>query len=176
MKAKKPLLLAVLFLALLVVAFILPAAASGQSDNKPVNWASSGENSNRVLHFMPWQGGHSILIMELGDGSIVGHGILVGVKPERAVMHAQALLDHDPFTSNPIDVFRVEGDYRVAEVIMDFGDDPALPFRYFKVVLYDGGEPGTADWESNWVGVDGFGWVLFGEDPPFSNIQVHLGE
>lgn len=40
MKAKKPLLVATIILALLAVALVLPAAATGTSDNEPVAWAN----------------------------------------------------------------------------------------------------------------------------------------
>jgi hypothetical protein len=176
MKVKKPIILAVVILAVLVVTLILPATALGKAEGQAVNWVANGQNSNNTFRAGDWQGGHSVLVKEMPDGTLEGHGFLVGVKPQKSsVVRAIALLNYDPFTMDPIDVFRVEGDYKVAEFVLDFGPDSPLPFRYFKMVLMDGGEPKTADVMQEFMGLGG--WVPMGPPmTPFSNIQIHMGE
>jgi len=175
MKVKNPLLLAALVVALLAVALIMPATASGKAAGKAVNWVANGQNSNNTFHAGDWQGGHSLLVKEMSDGTLVGHAFLVGVKPDPGVIRAIAVLTTDPFTGAPIDVFRNEGGYKIAELVLDFGPDCPLPFRYFKIVLMDGGEPKTADVMEEFMGLGG--WVPFAPPmAPFSNIQIHMGE
>jgi hypothetical protein len=192
MRVKKPLLLAALVLALLVVALILPAAASGANDNKAVNWVSSSGNSNNDLIeapdwwvpteeepvWAPWQGGHSILAKEMPDGSLVGHMTLIGVKPfPPYTLHSTTLLNIDPYTNLPIDVFREVGGLKEAEIVavFDLGGYP-VPVR---LILRDGGEPPkTADLQAVWIG-GASGWEPFGGAgfaPSVSNIQIHMGE
>jgi hypothetical protein len=199
MKAKKPLLLAVLVLALLAVALILPAVASAKGkpenpgDNKAVNWVSSGENANNDFIeapdwwvpteeepvWVPWQGGHSILAKEMPDGSLVGHMTISGIKPfPPYTLHSTTLLNFDPYTLDPIDVFTEDDDgIKTAEIVavFDLGGLPVLA----KFILTDGGEPPkSADLEEVWIGGES-GWEPFGgggSAPSISNIQIHMGE
>jgi hypothetical protein len=53
MKGKKPLLLAVLVVALLAVGLIVPVAAFGANPNQPVNWVTGNYNTNSV--YLPWE-------------------------------------------------------------------------------------------------------------------------
>jgi len=199
MKAKKPFLLAALIVALLIVALVVPAGASAKqepNDNKPVNWASHGENTNNFFHDddLVFQGGHSVLIKELTDESLVGHAVWFMSKPAPFVMRTNSFLSEDPWiggTSWTVfgeEDLMVDGEmvhFKTAEFAMDFGDAEGLPFRYYKLKLYDGGEPKTKDLEANWVGVvlpDGSGmWVEYTpegspvEIMPYSNVKIHLG-
>jgi len=188
MKAKKPFLVIVLTLVLLAVALILPAAASGKQPeeplgNQPVNWVSSSENSNKAFHEVGWQGGHSYLVKELSDGSVVGHVTFQTMKPriERGKVSTEDFTLVDPVfdevggfgtdeAGNPCVVFfawfDVDGD--------DVWDFPAM------IVLVDGGEPPKGlDTQAIYLpGVSG--WELWGSlDTPsdaVGNIQIHLGQ
>ena len=72
MKAKKPLLLAVLALALLALALVLPATAVGASDSAVINRASFGMDSNN--NWTPyWQIMTSFLVKEGPEGEFTGH-------------------------------------------------------------------------------------------------------
>lgn len=79
MKAKKPLLLAVLVVAVLAVALILPAVATGKSDNKPTAWATWGRDIQEVtetpLGVLEWQATWSVHLRERGD-EIAGHEVM----------------------------------------------------------------------------------------------------
>lgn len=89
-------------------------------------------------------------------------------------IRATALLNHDPFTGAPLEVFRQEGEFKIAEFVMDLGSG-AFPFRYLKVKLYDGGETGTPDMEENCVWIEG-GWVPFaGPSAPYKSVWVSNG-
>lgn len=74
MKAKKPLLLAVLILALLVVVLIVPAVASAKEPNpqQPVNWVKGNENTSKW--WLPWgiHEGTTMNVQQLGDGTLKG--------------------------------------------------------------------------------------------------------
>jgi hypothetical protein len=80
MKAKKPLLLALLILALLAVALIVPAVASGKSDNKPTAWATWGQNVQTTTLGIDWQATFSVHVRErmdeAGEPEWVGHEVM----------------------------------------------------------------------------------------------------
>jgi hypothetical protein len=189
MKAKKPLLLISLALILLALALILPAAALGKpaapNDNKPLNWVSSSENSNNDLRWLPYQGGHSLLLKELADHSLVGHMTLQIMKGEggRVRLSTTTFSANYLFGPTPApDVFRTENDgTKVAEFIAWFdmngdGDPFDMPVR---AVLVDGGEPPKAlDTEGYWLpNTAGNDWEPFGLGvvSSVSNIQIHIG-
>jgi len=69
MNAKKSLLLIVLVLALLAVALIVPAAASGKSDNKPISWATWGRNVQTTTLGIDWQATFSVNVRERAGGA-----------------------------------------------------------------------------------------------------------
>jgi hypothetical protein len=74
MKAKKPLVVVVVALALLAVALILPAAASGKPDlDKPVSWVSVGTNC-----WLPdgFHGGTEAKVEKFADGTLSGKVIV----------------------------------------------------------------------------------------------------
>lgn len=188
MKAKKPLVLAVLILALVAVALIVPATASGKPDalnpKQALNWVSHGEDSNGAMHHLVlfpgasemWlRAGHSVLVKQMSDGTLVGNGVFhILFKPEKwQTIHTKDVDGHEPvfqndvtYTSflrmndsdptNPTQGVVIEY-AKVAMFYMDFGDEGLM-----KLVLVDGGEPKTCDYEK-------------GENVAFGNIQIHYG-
>lgn len=103
MKAKKPILLAVLVAVLLAVALILPPAASGANDNQPVAWVSYGGVSsphplfpNALLHQQ------SLSVHLFGDGRVSGQAALQVIKnPEAPRMIVMAGQD-DFISASPL--------------------------------------------------------------------------
>jgi hypothetical protein len=71
MKAKKPLLLAVLIVALLAVALILPGVATGKSDSQPMNWVKGNYNTNNT-GLPEVLGGFTINVAQLAGGTLTG--------------------------------------------------------------------------------------------------------
>lgn len=184
MKVKKPLLLVLLVLAVLAVALSLPAAtfgkAAGPNDNKSLNWVSSGENSNQYFRDIDYQSGHSVLVKELSDHSLVGHMTIHNVKPPEGTFFTTVLSADDPFDGT-LDAFYVDPatNVKVAQFIawFDLDGDGVLDLPV-KVVLTDGGEPPkTMDTQAYYL-PGATGWEPFGigVSPTVSNVQIHLGE
>lgn len=180
MKASRLVALAAIIVALFALLLVLPSATRSDPEESDagasVNWVTCGENPNRFCPELGWRCGNSAVVKEMPDGSLVGHASFTptGPGPPFALCCA-TLLNYDPYTGEPLDVFREERQFRVAEFVMDLGSG-AFPFRYLKVKLCDGCWPETADkWEDR-VCVGGV-WVPFGGGPavPSSDIQVRLG-
>lgn len=76
MRAKKPLIVLVVTLALLAVALILPAAAFGKTAdlNKPVSWVSVGINSNSS-GLPDFHGGVTAKVQRLADGPVTDDNV-----------------------------------------------------------------------------------------------------
>jgi hypothetical protein len=130
MKAKKPLLVIVLTLALLAVALILPAAAFGKAPNpnQPVAWVSAYTNSNNSGFAEGWRVTLTANVKLLGNGELVGHVVnrlyLRGVGTERWVMHP-VQSDWTLFTDHVAQfLVRVDGGSPTVMVLTDNGEPP----------------------------------------------------
>jgi hypothetical protein len=191
MKAKKPLLLFVLTLVLLVVALILPAAASASTPGpkKPLNWASAGGNTNNTFvnleDGVTFQGGYSYLVKELSDHSLVGHVQIDIVKSNfpGLVKNRDSttwLTFEDPLGLLPDGSFHEDGTQDVDFfAVFDLNDngvfDPATEMAAW-ITLVDSG-PGRAG-DEQWIWFSEAGtWAFFGTSgPSFGDVAVHMDE
>ena len=196
MKAKKPLVLAALVLALLALALILPTVASGASGNPPVNWATWGNGTaNRVWDIMDWQGQSAFNVRELSNGDFEGFALFQSVRHfvpgtrDRASSFEDVRFDTVPTVpSGPLAglpyvtfVVKTEGTVWVERGV------PPLPTdgEWAKVYAIDGGPHGI-DYVEMWFdyvpshdhSIDSDDWsgaahIPFG--PTNTNVEIHLG-
>jgi hypothetical protein len=197
MRVKKPLLLFAFLLFLLVVTLILPAVSqAAPKDNQPVSWARSGGNtSNDFRDLIGWQGGSSVLVKQLADGSTVGHVTMQTMKDvsvtdprfraKTTEFIQAATLFHEGDYIEPISHTVLSGKIAEFEVVskVEWGNGE-LHSRW---VLIDGGEPPTSGdlvliyyWGPDLYPPLPAGWVPFFD--PFAivpgtadgNVQVHI--
>jgi hypothetical protein len=154
MKAKKPLLMVAFVFLLLVVTLILPAVSqAAPKDNQPASWARSGGNtSNDLRDLIGWQGGSSVLVKLMADGSTVGHVTMQTMKDvtvpdprfraKTTEFNQAATLFYEGDYIEPISGTELSGKIAEFEVVskVEWGDGE-LHSRW---VLIDGGEPPTS--------------------------------
>ena len=98
-KVRKPLLSAVLVLALLALALILPATAAAASGKQPVAWVSYGA----ARHFLDTNGKlvglnqQAVSVQLCGDGTIRGHATFQMIKSDAGHPRLILMADEDDF-------------------------------------------------------------------------------
>jgi hypothetical protein len=166
MKAKKPLLVLVVTLALLAVALILPAAGYGKAPDNPVAWVNAYTNSN---HTTVDQYGAKISLS--ADVKLLGSGELVGNVVNKVYMFGGGLLTFvlHPVKSEDWTVFSED----VAQFVVE--DESGTQYL---LVLIDNGEPSTDDSVFRYEQL-GSGWDWdnpFGGPVTGGNVQIHLSK
>lgn len=167
MRAKRPLLVGVLILALLAVALVLPATASGTNGKQPLAWVSLAGKNFPDEDPIP-DGGRinlqRVLVQWYGGDEISGKLTLQTVHPLDQRMIATA---HDfEYVAHSDDEFTF-----AALLDLYFPGDVSVLDVPVTCTYHDGGGPGP---EGDWFLIDG-GWLIIGGPIQLGNgnIVVH---
>jgi hypothetical protein len=160
----------------MLIATVIPVSAES-SDNKPVSWVSSFNNSNNEA-LPEMHGGHKILVKLLSDGTTVGH-VKVWDRITKMTLVSNGF-DQTPGKTH----FWEEDGAKIVEFIAFIEVCPESPPPYINAIKYqiwDYGEPGENDIHHVWVSFDGgSSFVPFSppEGLPYyaGHAKVHIGD
>jgi hypothetical protein len=169
MKAKKPLVVAVLLLVPLILVLMLPSAAAGTSDATPAHWATWGTSTGSAVP--GWQGVAAFNVRELTGGTYNGFALFQSVRryPGGSLFRTSSF-EEVRFTENSVTfVVRMDG---------KFWAGPGAPIEgmeWAKITAFDGGPGHAYDTIEMWFDMDPTSHDHSIDSTYWDTIPFHIG-